>query len=95
MKKFYIIDKPLRLRFKNLEYKYVFKKIIDRLLFINWKLKFSLLFKKLVILKKSRVRKTCLFTGRSSGNYSYFNASRFVLKGMDRVGILPGLQKLS
>ena len=45
MKKFYIIDKPLRLRFKNLEYKYVFKKIIDHLLFINWKLKFSLLFK--------------------------------------------------
>lgn len=43
----------------------------------------------------SKIHSICVIKGRSRGVYRKFKSSRFVLKGMQTSGYLPGLKKSS
>lgn len=95
MKRFYILDVVLRERYRKKEFLLLLRRIVMRCGFIERRLSFNLLSFGGCLAKSSQIRGVCLFSGRASGVYRYFAASRFVLKGSSNVGVLPGLQKLS
>lgn len=41
----------------------------------------------------SRIKNICWVTGRSRSVYKHFRVSRFVMKGVSRLGVLQGLKK--
>lgn len=71
------------------------KKFLLSIKFLENKLLIKTLINRHFFLKTGRLRNICMFTGRSGGVYRFFRASRFVIKGLGEVGILPGIQKLS
>jgi ribosomal protein S14 len=97
MKVFKLLDILRRSSFARDEFSFFFYK----LLFLYFS-KFEKLFQINVLFDceslsqaSSQLRRVCMFSGRARGTFRHYNASRFVLKGMHSVGILPGLQKLS
>lgn len=89
-------DKNRRLFFKKAELKFLFYKTILQ----TQQLPNEIYITAMLYLTKNRFmcrnfRNFCILTGRSHGIYSKFGISRFQLRQLGKLGLIPGLQKLS
>ena len=94
-------DKKLRKNYKKLELNYIFLKCILNNENLHYRVAKYKLVKNTIrilqktLLKSTRIKKYCVYTGRARGTFSFSKLSRFEIRKLNIHNLIPGLLKAS